>query len=468
MAQSFDVRFQKTYVYVGRRTTTYWVRWSVAGEPFKEPFKTVALSDSFRSSLVTAARQGEGFDTVTGRPLSMGQNDRDMPWYVFACQYVDLKWPDAAATTRRGIAEAMTTATCAMLASTRGKPDGKALRSVLMNWAFNTPQRTNGVLPTVEIRDTLRWVEGNTRNVSVLAEPEHLRAVLNALARKIDGKSLSAATVANRKRAVLFNALEYAVEVKALTRNPLPGLKWTVPKIDHEVDPDVVVNLNQVRTLLHYVTGIKRSGERLKACYACSYYSGLRPEEAIGLTLSNIKWPQQRWNPEKHTWEDDPEDWGWFNLKKAAPHAGRRWTDSGKIRDERGLKRRARTATRLVPIPPELVRILREHLKKFGTDPDGRLFTGEHGGEVPVRLYNEVWRKARQATFTPEVHKSTLAQTPYDLRHACVSTWLASGIEGPRVAKWAGHSVEVLYKVYAKCLHGGETAALQRLSVVMR
>ena len=48
-----------------------------------------------------------------------------------------------------------------------------------------------------------------------------------------------------------------------------------------------------------------------------------------------------------------------------------------------------------------------------------------------------------------EVLASPLAETPYALRHACVSTWLNGGVEPPRVAEWAGHSVEVLLKVLA-------------------
>jgi hypothetical protein len=44
-----------------------------------------------------------------------------------------------------------------------------------------------------------------------------------------------------------------------------------------------------------------------------------------------------------------------------------------------------------------------------------------------------------------------------------VSTWLNGGVEGPRVAEWAGHSLGVLYRVYAKCLDGGEQAARDRV-----
>jgi integrase len=467
MAISYAVRIWNIEVYKGTRATTYRVAWVVAGSRFKESFKTAALADSFRSSLVSATRKGEGFDTVTGLPQSAGESNRDMSWYDFARKYVDMKWPDAAATTRMSMAEALMTATGAMLAGGKGKPEDKAIRSSLRNWAFNTMHRESDETPE-DVRSVLGWVERNTRNVSELAEPEVLRPILNALVRKVDGKEVSAATVANRKRAVLFNALEYAVELKLLTRNPMPGLKWRAPKVDHEVDPELVATLMQARTLLYHAGLIQRSGPRLKACYACSYFSALRPEEAINLTESVIKLPPQRWNEEKQEWEDDPDTWGWFNLRETAPHAGSRWTDSGTVRDKRGLKRRARKATRPVPIPPELVSVLRAHINEFGTDDEGRLFRGERGGEVPVRLYNEVWRKARLATFTPDVLAGPLAKTPYDLRHACVSTWLALGVEGPQVAEWAGHSLEVLYKVYAKCIHGRQTAALQRIVAGLR
>jgi hypothetical protein len=73
------------------------------------------------------------------------------------------------------------------------------------------------------------------------------------------------------------------------------------------------------------------------------------------------------------------------------------------------------------------------------------------------------WWAARLATFSRDVHESPLAQTPCDLRHACVSTWLNGGVPATQVAEWAGHSVEVLLKIYVKCLDGHDEVARRRV-----
>ncbi|GDY33924.1 hypothetical protein GTS_55570 [Gandjariella thermophila] len=58
---------------------------------------------------------------------------------------------------------------------------------------------------------------------------------------------------------------------------------------------------------------------------------------------------------------------------------------------------------------------------------------------------------------------SPLAGTPYHLRHAAVATWLNGGVPPTTVAEWAGHSVEVLLKIYAMCLDGTDAATRQRV-----
>jgi integrase len=107
-----------------------------------------------------------------------------------------------------------------------------------------------------------------------------------------------------------------------------------------------------------------------------------------------------------------------------------------------------------VPIPLELVAILRTQIDRYGVAPDGRLFRTERGGPVLPSGYGRTWHRAREMALPPAVEASGLARRPYDLRHAGVSLRLNAGVPATQVAEWAGHSVEVLLKIYAKCIAG--------------
>jgi integrase len=89
------------------------------------------------------------------------------------------------------------------------------------------------------------------------------------------------------------------------------------------------------------------------------------------------------------------------------------------------------------------------------------------GGDVAESTLARVWDKARKAALTPEEYRSPLARRPYDLRHACVSTWLAGGVISAQVALWAGHSVAVLHEVYAKVLAGLEEESLGKIARIL-
>ncbi|MET8140830.1 hypothetical protein ABZU32_11025 [Sphaerisporangium sp. NPDC005288] len=153
-----------------------------------------------------------------------------------------------------------------------------------------------------------------------------------------------------------------------------------------------------------------------------------------------------------------------MTLEETRPESGRRFSDSGSTHDVRGLKQRRRKAIRDVPIPPELVRILREHIEQHGTAADGRLFRTATGGVFSTTAYASVWKEARMYALTPDQVASPLAGRPYDLRHAAVSLWLNSGVPAPDVAERAGHSVDVLLRVYAKCVDGQREIANQRIT----
>ena len=52
---------------------------------------------------------------------------------------------------------------------------------------------------------------------------------------------------------------------------------------------------------------------------------------------------------------------------------------------------------------------------------------------------------------------------PYDLRHSGVTWRLNSSVPATQVAAWAGHSVEVLTRVYARRVVGLEHVRIGRM-----
>ena len=210
------------------------------------------------------------------------------------------------------------------------------------------------------------------------------------------------------------------------------------------LDRRVVVNPRQARELLTAVTyvgqqrrGPHARGQRLMALYACMYFAALRPGEAVALRWQDCYLPAT--------------GWGRLTLEKSRPEVNRRWTDTASAHEERGLKHRPASETRRVPIPPELVAILRQHIDTFDIAADGRIFSSDRGHPVASTAISDVWAAARNLALTPAQAASSLAGRPYDLRHAAVSLWLSARVPPPRVAERAGHSVEVLLRVYAKC-----------------
>ncbi|WP_308122078.1 tyrosine-type recombinase/integrase [Streptomyces sp. TRM70350] len=126
-----------------------------------------------------------------------------------------------------------------------------------------------------------------------------------------------------------------------------------------------------------------------------------------------------------------PEGWGRVILHITRPQAGRKWTDTGRLHDERGLKGRPPGDARPVPLPPELVALWRESVDTFGTADDGRLFFNERGGVLAPSRYGRVWHGARELALSPGLVSTPLAARPYDLRHSAVSG--SNDVVDPRV-----------------------------------
>ncbi|MFF0720435.1 tyrosine-type recombinase/integrase [Micromonospora sp. NPDC003816] len=458
---SYDVRIHAILTNeLSGRKKSYTVRWKVAGRPFRDTFATRALAESFRSKLVVSQREGVAFDKASGLPEPMARALNTRSWLEHAIAYVDMKWPRASAKHRKGIAETLATVTPALLMTDRGVPNDKALRAALYGWAFNKSRRDAGD-PPADLTTAVRWLKGNTVDLAALTDATLVRKALDTLALRIDGAPASPATIA-RKRAVFSGALKYAVELRLLDTHPMSLVSWTAPKTADEVDRRAVVNPDQARALL---AEVGRAVPELEAFFGCMYYAALRPEEVLHLREDEYERPAH------------PGGWGALHLTGSTVAVGRYWGDSGDTAEDRELKHRGKTATRDVPVPPPLVRLLDHHLNEYPSGPNGRLFVTRRGpggryvptaGQpIPNNTYGKAWRGARAKVLTAAQQRSPLARRPYDLRHAAVSLWLNAGVPATQVAEWAGHSVHVLMRVYAKCVYGAEEAAKNRVEAAL-
>lgn len=435
MAMSYKVRFWEIRERSDRRKG-FEVRWTVNGREKSESFLTKGLAESRRSKLITAARDGEPFDPRTGLPASeLRALKQRTTWYVLAREYIEQRWDRTPGNTRRTLADALATITPALVEPGAVYQSPRVLRRALYSWAFN--KKAWGSDPQDEWKAALDWLERHSLPVSELEEHDVLRRGLDALCRKVDGNAAAAKTV-KRKKAAVNEVFGVAVEKGYFGQNPLTGLRWTVPEVADEVDPECVPNPAQVARLLAAAKDLPGRGPHLYAFFGCMYYAAMRPAEVIHLQKSQCRLPAK--------------GWGLLNLKGGIVMAGKEWTDDGAVHEIHSLKRRAAKATRPVPIPPVLVRMLREHIERFGVAPDGRVFRNAAGNYIDASAYGITWHRARESALTLDELALELAPRPYDLRHAGISFWLASGVDPAECARRAGQSIQVLFRYYAKFL----------------
>jgi hypothetical protein len=112
--------------------------------------------------------------------------------------------------------------------------------------------------------------------------------------------------------------------------------------------------------------------------------------------------------------------------------------------------------------------MLREHIARFGVGPDGRVFRSERGNPIQASTWWQVWQKVRAASLTAEQLDGPLMIQPYCLRHAGVTRRLNEGVDEATVAAWAGHSVEVLRRIYHHSVGGQDEVLIARMDAHRR
>ncbi|MDT0270023.1 site-specific integrase [Streptomyces sp. DSM 44915] len=450
-----------------RKNRPFRLRWIVGGREHGLSFATKPLADSRRSELWRAMQRGEAFHVETGLPESEfraaeeSEREEEPPvsWFAFCRDYVAARWPAVAAKTREGMADSLAAVTLALLKEGAAKDIvARDLRRAA-RWSV-VPAHQSEPVPE-KLKAAYKALASSTRPVADIEnDPAVLRAVEYRLAFRLDGKPSAGETYRRRRRTV-NTALDFAAAGGIITKNPLRSLQGGRKGFFGEVDRRVLVNAVQGRQLLAAVSYVgswhRARGRRLVAFYAVMYYAALRPAEAVGLRFADCELPEPAEDGEAALW-------GTLTLRETRPVSGKQWTDSGERHDKRGLKARAASSDRPVPIPPVLVAILRDHLRTFGTAKGGRLFANERGDLVGSSTYWRVWEEARALALPPERVDSPLAGRPYDLRHACITRWLNAGVPIAEVARRVGNSPEVIHRRYHGCVDGHEEAANAKIT----
>ena len=440
---AFDVRIHAIRRRPDRRRP-FEVRWHAAGRARSRSFITRGLADSYRAELIRAARKGLDFSPGTGEPASWAAPEAaTISWLEHAAAYAAMKWPLAAACTRAGIADALATITPALLTPGRGGPPAAVLRAALYGHAFN-PARA-GADPGPPAAVALAWASDHCLPLTALADPAVTRRTLEALALRLDGTPAAATTI-TRKRVVFHDCLSYAAELGLLANNPLDRITWKPPRSSCSPGPRPAATPAEVQAILAEVTRIR---PELTAFFGCLYYAALRPAEAVTLRADSCILPSR--------------GWGQLTLTGSLPRSARAWTGNGTPREPRSLKHRPEGAIRTVPIPPRLARLLRHHLHA--------LRVRCRRAAVPGCPRRPAQRKPLRPDLAPGPRRSHAqawtgtwpARRPYDLRHAALSPWLASGAPPAEIAARAGHSVHVLLTTYTHCIPGCHQIASQHI-----
>ncbi|MFB7451781.1 hypothetical protein [Streptomyces sp. NPDC056194] len=112
--------------------------------------------------------------------------------------------------------------------------------------------------------------------------------------------------------------------------------------------------------------------------------------------------------------------------------------------------------------------MLRDHIQRFGVAPGGRVFRNGAGNCIDAAAYGITWARRREAVLTLDEHALEPAKRPYDLRHAGISFWLASGVDPAECARRAGQGIQILFRYGAKFLAEARNHANRLIGESMR
>lgn len=413
----------------GRRR--FMVRWKVDGAPEKTAcFATRKAARAHQARLHAAVSAGELFDRGTREPVSWRTTDVGPTVAEYVREWIRRNLDGWKPTTLRSEIEEAAAWLPAL--GTRQVGD-RAVVYGMLKTVLNprlTPSRAD--------LDLWRRLVAASRPVGSLRR-EHMDAAVVACRTNLDG-SAAAANYYSRRRANLGQVLTDAVANDLLAKYPLAGFRTpkaakATPKVD-------ISEIGEPEQVMRVLAKIGERSRKWMVLFALMFYAGLRPSEAVILRWRDVvKLPDV--------------GFGSLQVRKSAAEAGQKYTGTGKARHENGLKWREADATRPVPIPPELVQILREW-QSASEKPNDLVCPGRDGEPASSTTVQRQWEAARDAVLGSTEEEFDVdphcLYRPYSLRHSAASLWLGLGVGPADIAARLGNSETELLRTYADVL----------------
>ena len=257
---------------------------------------------------------------------------------------------------------------------------------------------------------------------------EMLARAERELATGLQGQLLNASVVA-RYRKVCHACIARAADLGVIESDPWPppprGRRTRrANRSRRSVDTRRLPEPHTMAGVIEAIRTHQPGSRTYQLMTAVAYYAGLRPSEVVMLRPRALTLPTT----------------GWGQI--AVIEADIDWDEPGE----------PKTGERVVPIPPNLVAMLRTWVDELELTEEDLLFRTRNGNRPTASN----WSRALKRAYT------TMDQPPlrvYDCRHAAATTWLRAGVPLRVVAMRLGHSVETLVSTYVGALEGDDTIA---------
>ncbi len=404
-----------------------WVaRWSVDRRGRSRSFTHRREAEDFLARLRVAKLEGVRFSPETGEPESWSRPGIAVTAAAWVKRWFDEQSPDMKPKTRTSLAEAVAR-TLPHLVRSRAPEAPEGIRSAVLDWLAG-----RGAQPEFLRRWSIPLSE---------LTPEVGRAAFDAACLRVSHpqstKRKVGANTIRRYRAAMRQVMDAAVQAGLLDEQPIPeapkGNRRVAQKVTtEEVDVDLLPSVREAAACIERM----RNRRPVSNSYATLGYlmllAGLRPSEALALRIEQVELPADG-------------GFGQIRVLRTAHEPGR-FTREG---EEVGPTKTG--VIRTVPIPPQLVELLRAHI---GDRTAGLVAPSESGETIRLSNLDRSWARARTNT----------SWVPYSLRHTAATGWIRSGVSLTETARRLGHSTEVLIKVYAGLFRDDVERANERIS----